>query len=492
MTKLTNSKWLYVVIGIICIGIVASIIDLMLPSKPTPVYKLAIPPSQLLPFVSHNKARATICETYREGLFEEICQKKYDDIGKNDKAKIDAFFTIAESVAKDKNISDDQRYVLGQSIFSALPTKDSPEASDFSPLTFLGGKIALAEEQIMSEEEFRAQMETDLRSIADDLPQGDNAWIADIMISRYSWINGERQPIYSEEYTESVDPYPASSDRNEENIEFHVRSFLGERSTDKKVFSGRYEGTAGMVVYSFTISSWQSQPDGGEERGEEDISATGHFSEAGYKGEDLLTELLSKINLDEIRESVAKTGGTEDTDEAQSGEIVLEAIAEAECRDMGARLNLSAFQLSYQPDYGDGGCVWGTNGPYQQEDGADLNMTAVYITKFGAKEMQKKFFQERKEYYASANAQSAESADGTLTISGTLWKSGYPDGDIVGGGDENVMGLLDGCFFQVFGRVDSPWDNGIPAESAVEEMRRDVEDVVKRLKDTMSASCAAK
>ncbi|MBI1918987.1 hypothetical protein HYS29_00145 [Candidatus Microgenomates bacterium] len=140
-----------------------------------------------------------------------------------------------------------------------------------------------------------------------DLPKDNNAWVINVMVSKYQWINGERQPIYSDQYAESFDPFPGVSTepKDQSKILYNVRSIVGSRATTQQIYEGPFKGTGEMVAYSFTIMSWNSPPYGSDsvltkaESGPEAkyLTSRQDRSEENYSGENLLSDLLNKVKM---------------------------------------------------------------------------------------------------------------------------------------------------------------------------------------------------
>jgi len=204
----------------IAIGVVAIVGALIFSSLPRPdtTSQFPITASQLVRFNSQAEARTVICSKMRGDLFDDACQEKFNNVSKNDSEKIAELFSLVEKIKNDSQLSDYERLLIARLVFAALPTKDSPDGARSSLRekfeTAFRLKIAHGEELndglAMSDGEFRKLMTDDLRTVV-DLRKGDNAWAVQVMVSKYSWVNGERQPIYSDEYLEAYDPFPGIS-----------------------------------------------------------------------------------------------------------------------------------------------------------------------------------------------------------------------------------------------------------------------------------------
>ncbi len=284
-----------------------------------------ITPSQLVPSVSLPQARATICNIKKEELFARACQEKFNVVGKDDQEKLTELFALFKRIQNDKSLSDYDRLLLGQVIFAVLPTKDSSQTKlNGSLLTYLrrfleGKNVTYAQEQIMTEEKFRGLMLDDLKGVV-NLPKGNNAWVVNIMVSKYQWVNGQRQPIYSDQYAESFDPYPGNpmERRDESKITYNVSSVVGSRATSQQILEGPFKGTGEMTAYSFSIMSWYSPPYGSDsvltkaEAGPEAkyLTSRQDRSEDGYSSENLLSDLLNKVKMpsrEQPKKSKSKT-----------------------------------------------------------------------------------------------------------------------------------------------------------------------------------------
>lgn len=299
-----------------------------------------IPPSQLMPFVSAAEARATICNLKKEELFAQVCQSKFDVVGKEDVEKITELFALLEKIQNDKSIPDYERLLLAQAVFAALPIGDNPETSLYQPtlLTRLkdyltSRNIAYAQEKAMSEEEFKKMMERDLKNVVDSLPKGDNAWVINIMVSKYSWIDGKSRPLYSHQYLESFNPFPNNPNVNTRDINYNIRSIVGSKAASQTVdVGGPYKGTSEMFAYSFTIVSWNSKEytskDGAVE--EQFLVDRWDFSDANYWGEHHLTGLLDAVKMPPTKRP------TESPDEKKSKlDSLTNAQGRLTCEGMG-------------------------------------------------------------------------------------------------------------------------------------------------------------
>jgi len=322
---LKSKKTLALAVGIV---IATTIAGLYFHSQKLPTYEISIDPTtELLPFASHKQARTNVCNAMKGQLFDEICHEKFDKVGKDDAERIGELFLLLEKIKNDNDISDYERYLLGHAVFASLPTKDSSLAQDPGSFAILFNSIspkniAYAKEPGdnfgMGEEGFKKMMIEDLEKVVGDLPKGDNAWVISIMVSRHEWINGERQPIYSEQYGEIYNPYPGVEIEDKAELEMqelvHVHSRSGTYSRSENTYRDILEEGAGeMIAYHIGINSWHSRPYGKEsvlalaEAGPPElyIRSEYHFTEEGYKGDNLLYDLLDAVEMPSREQLVA-------------------------------------------------------------------------------------------------------------------------------------------------------------------------------------------
>lgn len=314
-----SKKILVLIIGFV---LIAGIAGLYIYSQKSTRYKIIIQPTELLPYVSHEQARTNVCKTMKGKLFDEVCQKKFEKIGKSDGKKIGELLLLLQNIERDHNISTYDKILLSQSIFASLPTKDSPlvqrnglPAILSSLNNFLNQKnIAHAAEPNDSietdEANLRKIMENELAKMIKDLPKGDNAWAISIMVSKHEWIDGEPQPIYSEHYLEVFDPYPGISyeDKSgwEQRDNANMLGRVGSNMTNGNVWtSSNYKGSSVMIGYAFNIMSWKSKKYAEDsvlvlaEAGpsEQYLTSNYHYTEKGYDGDDLLTNLMNAVAM---------------------------------------------------------------------------------------------------------------------------------------------------------------------------------------------------
>lgn len=181
----------------------------------------------------------------------------------------------------------------------------------------------------MSEEEFKSMMTDDLGRVL-ELSKGNNSWVINVMVSKYQWVDGVRQPIYSDQYAESFNPYPGNSveRRDESKITYNISSIVGSRAISQQMFEGPFKGTGEMIVYSVNMMSWYSPSYGSDsvlivaESGPDAKYLTSRYdrSEENYSGENLLSDLLSKVKMpsrEQPKKSESKTATKSEVKESQ-------------------------------------------------------------------------------------------------------------------------------------------------------------------------------
>ncbi|MDP3769910.1 MAG: hypothetical protein Q8R40_03170 [bacterium] len=272
--------------------------------SPIPSYHISLSPEEAIFNVAPAQARTNICGAMSGSFYDQICDSKFDNISKNDDEKLVQLFSLIQNVKEDNTISDYDRYYLANLLLVSLPTKDSSISSVSELLKIAGeliqraaGVVAFAQESTpnTNTRNFDEQMARDIVSTVYDLPKGDNAWVINIMVSKYAWVDGRRDPIYSEQYTESFNPFPANSSVMPENITYHLKSFVNSQSVGiDESRPNIHEGTSVMMAYSFTIQSWHSQGAGHDDAvPETNLISRKNFSEKEYDGTGHTDELLA-------------------------------------------------------------------------------------------------------------------------------------------------------------------------------------------------------
>lgn len=276
---------------------------------------------ELMPNVTHAQARANICGKMSGGFYGKICANEFDNISLHDDEKIIMLLSLFQTIADDFSVSDYDRYFLGHLLFASLPNGNSAatrmpdfleKAGKFLTHIITPPVIAQTKSaQPMSMRDFDEQLARDFVSTLYDLPDGDNAWVINIMVSKYRWVDGKRQPIYSEQYTESFNPFPANPLVNDKDITYRFRSFMDSKSItiNESNVPPPYQGTAGvMMAYSFNIKSWNSPPFGHDESTpEKKMQTRKNFSETVYDGTNHLDALFDmKMQLEESSNKVTR------------------------------------------------------------------------------------------------------------------------------------------------------------------------------------------
>ena len=312
-----KSKKLFVLVAavIIFIGVAGLFFNL----QKLPTYSITINPEELLPFVSHEQVRANVCNVMNTAMFREVCREKFNQVSKEDSEKIGELFILLKKIETNNIISDYDRLLLSQVIFASLPTKNSPLTQKSKYQTIKSNlndlitikMIAQAKESNnnlgMGKEVFKNLMVADLEKIVGNLPKGDNAWTLSINVSKYKWVNGERQPIYSEQYGETYNPYPGETwKKTDWELEelYHVQSRVGAYSATQNITDiNTAQGENEMIVYSFNIISWHSRPHTDDVTTlsaaipEKYMTSRNNFTEDRYGGDDLLSDLLNTVSM---------------------------------------------------------------------------------------------------------------------------------------------------------------------------------------------------
>lgn len=292
--------------------------------SPLPSYRadqIPISFEELMPEVTHAQARANICGKINGGFYVKVCASEFNNVSLHDDEKIITLLSLFQTIANDPAVSDYDRYFLGYLLFASLPTMDSAvtrmpdflgKAGKLLARIIVAQAIAQAKPtQPANMQGLDEQLARDFVSTLYDLPDGDNAWVINIMVSKYRWVDGKRQPIYSEQYTESFNPFPVNPLVNDRDITYHLRSFMDSKSVtiDESNVLPPYQGTAGvMTAYSFNIMSWNSASYGHDESvPEEKLQTRKNFSEAGYDGTSHLDDLFNiKARLEESSNKVTR------------------------------------------------------------------------------------------------------------------------------------------------------------------------------------------
>ena len=316
-----------------------------------PTYKLAIEYSDLMPYVSHEQARENICSAIKGSLFEEICQNKFNQVGKNDSEKISTLLLLLEQSKNDSAITDYEKQLFSQVIFASLPTKDSELAQrsgfrnqiDILNNLFKSSYIAYAQEPNDPSENRKAFDEfmiSDLSEVISNIPKGDNAWTVSIMVSKYEWVNGIRQPIYSEQYAEVFDPYPGISTEDKSGDEqqnlVHVNSRVGTYMSSGEMLSTINETSSGeMIAYAYSVNSWKSKPYASDSvlilaeagPGAQYLNSEYHFTEDGYEGEQFMSNLLLMVDMPSQEVPKDNKLSDDDCDKYTPGDAILRSEA---------------------------------------------------------------------------------------------------------------------------------------------------------------------
>lgn len=288
----------YKIFAIIMI-LIAIIIIIIVWRGPASKNAAFISPLKLSPYVSREQIRLIICGKITGAYIKKVCQKKYDKVAKNDNVSVNELYQALDQAKNDSSLADYDKYLLSLLVFAALPAKDSPEAAEAKaparPEIFsniFGGK-ALAQELSISREEFKKKLISSFKAFRQNCPKaGDDAWILRAMCSEHVWINGVRQPIYSNDYSEAGG-YCVFTDEGEKEAENLTNNQSDiETLIDSKTGSIDIKHTSSQTACAFSCNSHKC-PEPDKEKKIMDANFK-DYTESGYAGGDLLREIVGR------------------------------------------------------------------------------------------------------------------------------------------------------------------------------------------------------
>lgn len=219
-----------------------------------------ISPLRLSPYVSREQTRAVICVNPDNNLLVEVCKKEYDNVAQNDLEKIDRLFLALDQAKKDDNISDYNKFLIAKAVFAALPSGASSAKTtmDFSAwLADLGaafGGQANAQQPLSNQANFQNQLLADLASVRAECPAtGFENWVITAMCSKYAWIDGKEQPIYSKEYAEAGGPCVFSESAGDDV--YHSNSIIDTIMRSENDFVNK-KGESTQMACAFSCGSY--------------------------------------------------------------------------------------------------------------------------------------------------------------------------------------------------------------------------------------------
>lgn len=276
---------------------IAAIIIIISWRRPASKSAIFISPLKLSPYVSREQTRLTICGKITGAFINKVCQKKYDKVAKNDYVSVNELYQALDQAKNDSSLVDYDKYLLSLLVFATLPAKDSSEAAKAKaperPEIFsniLGGK-ALAQELSISREEFKKKLISSFKTFRQNCPKaGDDAWILQAMCSEHVWINGVRQPIYSNDYSEAGGNCVFTDEGEKEAEKLNNNQSDIETLIDSKTGSIDIKQTSSQTACAFSCNSHKC-PEPDKEKKIMD-SKFKDYTESGYSGGDLLKEMV--------------------------------------------------------------------------------------------------------------------------------------------------------------------------------------------------------
>jgi hypothetical protein len=268
-----------------------------------------ISPLKLSPYVSLPETRAIICAKATGAPFKKVCQNKFDKVAKDDAESIDELF-FALDQAKNDYSSEYDKFLLSQLVFASLPAwnntatlnpKKNFLAADFGNFF---GESAKAQEFGMSRTQYEARLLESLSAIVQNCPlPGDDAWIITAMCQEYTWIDGERQPIYSKQYGEAGGNcvFTDEGEREAEKLT-HTRSIIETKMKNEYNFDDSAKNISNQIACTFSCNSHKC-PVPEKSKGKPLNVSIKDYTEPGHKGSDLLMKLLDKANSSNSSES---------------------------------------------------------------------------------------------------------------------------------------------------------------------------------------------
>ena len=212
-----------------------------------------ISPFALVPYISHNQSRQTICEFAVLPDFKELCNEKYSNVSAGDMATIDELIATLDKAKEDSSLSDYDRFLVGQLVFASLPIGTGKDAMVIPryPMSLIPEVNAQAS---MTQAEYANLLAGDLSSVLANCPaSGFDNWVINASCSVHSWVNRERQPIYSKTYAEVGGPCAFSDAGAVEG--FRVSNIVNTKLSSEQNFTDA-QGVSSQIACSFTCGSY--------------------------------------------------------------------------------------------------------------------------------------------------------------------------------------------------------------------------------------------
>ena len=266
----------------------------------SPQNQVFISAHELSPYVSREQTRVAICSKAAGAIFKNVCQKEFDKVAKSDDERIDQLFLVLDQAKNDSQLSDYDKFLLSQLVFATLPAKDSPAAfnsnapSRFNNFNNIFGEAVKAQATGISRAQYEKHLIDSLASIKQNCPaEGDDAWILTAMCSEYTWINGVRQPIYSQDYGEAGGACVFTPAGEAEAAKLaHYRSDIEIKMRREYDFFDSAKNTSSQIACAFSCISHKCPEPDKEKNKPVDVYIK-VYTEPGYVGPNLLQKLLN-------------------------------------------------------------------------------------------------------------------------------------------------------------------------------------------------------
>lgn len=206
-----------------------------------------ISPFRLSPFVTQSETKETICTNASLPIISQLCEK-YPDVLPDSREEIDELILVLRETSQDSSLSDYDKYLVSQLVFSLLPDAENENKS----MSFI--PQVKAQTIGISQEEYAGLLAEDLTSVLENCPaQGYENWVINASCSVYSWIDREMQPIYSKMYGEVGGPCAFSDAGAVER--YHTYSIVNSKMSSEQNFIDA-TGVSSQIACSFNCGSY--------------------------------------------------------------------------------------------------------------------------------------------------------------------------------------------------------------------------------------------
>lgn len=252
---------------------------------------LNISPFQLIPSVSKEQCKKKICGLGADGIIEDLCVSKYNNLTIDDKEKIYELFLALNSIDENSSYSDQTRYLAAHLIFSLLPDKNSSRVSSIL-LAFPKFLIANAEMfETGNYDAFMSQLETDVAEMRKNCPaSGYKNYALRISCSIYDFT--KENSIYSKSYIEGDGPCLYSNAGAIEN--YDSQSITETYMSSKSDFTGT--SSSDRIACSLSCGSYNCPKYTEEESERKSCNNAIYIPFLGYKN---IADIPSKAMLEE-------------------------------------------------------------------------------------------------------------------------------------------------------------------------------------------------